>query len=208
MVAEEKRKKIKYFSFLFGTQSKARARWATRLLTLVRATPWADFAVITAQLWTTITAIFSWVNNFAFNFYLWPGSWDCCQMFKTTDLFLHNAGVFPFSLSEMLWGTCISEYLHKDSNLEVSSNRGGFEKNFRKLTHHPYFDGHLGQSGTRYRPQFYKVGLRPSPLLILKKDFRSCKKKDSRSRKVDSQLQSRIRRHVPRPLSILLLCSA
>ena len=27
-------------------------------------------------------------------------------------------------------------------------------------------------------------------------------------RKVDSQLQSRIRRHVPRPLSILLLCSA
>ena len=28
------------------------------------------------------------------------------------------------------------------------------------------------------------------------------------TRKVDSQLQSRIRRHVPRPLSILLLCSA
>ena len=26
-----------------------------------------------------------------------------------------------------VWDTCISEYLHKDSNLEVSSNRGGFE---------------------------------------------------------------------------------
>jgi len=65
--------------------------------------------------------------------------------------------------SEMLWDTCISEYLHKDSNLEVSLNREGFEKKFRKLTHHPYLDGHLGQSGTRYRPQFYKVGLLPSP---------------------------------------------
>ena len=34
------------------------------------------------------------------------------------------------------------------------------------MTHHPYLDGHLGQSGTRYRPQFYKVGLLPSPLSI------------------------------------------
>ena len=81
-----------------------------------------------------------------------------------SDLFLLNAGLFPFSLSEMLWDTCISEYLHKDSNLEVSSNRGGFEYFFRKLTHHPYLYGHLGQSGTRYRLQFYKVGLRPYPL--------------------------------------------
>jgi len=32
----------------------------------------ADFAVITAQLWSTITAIFLWVNYFAFNNYLWP----------------------------------------------------------------------------------------------------------------------------------------
>ena len=66
-----KGKKQKHFSFLFGTQSKARAGWPTRLR-LLQTTPWADFAVITAQLWTTITAIFSWVNNFAFNFYLRP----------------------------------------------------------------------------------------------------------------------------------------
>jgi len=46
----------------------------------------------------------------------------------------YSAGLFPFSLPEMLWDTCISEYL----------------------------DGHLGQSGTRYRPQFYNVGLLPS----------------------------------------------
>ena len=51
---------------------------------------------------------------------------DTQAVFKTTHLFLLNAGLFPFSLSEMLWDTCISEYLHKDSNLrlEVSSNRG------------------------------------------------------------------------------------
>jgi len=61
MVTEEKRKKTK---IIFGTQSKARAGWPKRLR-LVQATPWADFAVITAQLWLTITAIFSWVNNFA-----------------------------------------------------------------------------------------------------------------------------------------------
>jgi len=67
------------------------------------------------------------------------------------------------SLPEMLWDTCISEYLHKDSNLEVSSNRGGFKQFFRKLTHHSYLDGHLGQSWTRYRPQFYKVSLLPFP---------------------------------------------
>ena len=46
---------------------------------------------------------------------------------QVSDLFLLNAGLFPFSLSKMIWDTCISEYLHKDSNLEVSSNRGGFE---------------------------------------------------------------------------------
>ena len=81
------------------------------------------------------------------------------------DLFLLNAGFFPFSLSEMLWDTCISKYLHQDSNLEVSSNRGGFESFLHKLTHHPYLDGHLGQFGTRNRPQFYKIGLLPSPPL-------------------------------------------
>ena len=54
---------------ILGTQSKARAGWPKRLR-LVQATPWADFAVITAQLWSTITAIFSWVNNFVFNCYL------------------------------------------------------------------------------------------------------------------------------------------
>jgi len=80
-----------------------------------------------------------------------------------SHLFLLNAGLFLFWPSEMLWDTCVSEYLHKDSNLEVSSNWGGFEYFFHKLTHHTYLDGHLGQSGTRYRPQFYKVGLLPSP---------------------------------------------
>jgi len=49
MVAEEKGKKQKDFSFLFGTQSKARAGWPVRLR-LVRVTPRADFAVITGQL--------------------------------------------------------------------------------------------------------------------------------------------------------------
>jgi len=46
---------------------------------------------------------------------------DTQAVFKMTHLFLLNAGLFPFSLSEMLWDTFISEYLQKDSNLEVSS---------------------------------------------------------------------------------------
>jgi len=68
-------------------------------------TPQADFAVINGQLWSTMTAIFPWVNIFAFNCYLRARSWDYCQIFKTSDLFLLNAGLFPFSLSEMLWDT-------------------------------------------------------------------------------------------------------
>jgi len=123
MVAEEKMGKKKDFFFLFGTQSKARAGWLT-WHRLVRATPWADFVFITAQLWSTISTVFLRVNNFAFNYYLRPRFWDYCQIFKTTGLFLLNhAGLFPFSLSQKLWDTCISEYLHKDSNLEVSMNR-------------------------------------------------------------------------------------
>jgi len=86
----KKRKKQKDFSFLFGTQSKARAGWPTRLR-LVWATPWADFAVINAQLWSTMTAVFSWVDGFAFNYYIRPRSWGYCQIFKTIDLFLLNA---------------------------------------------------------------------------------------------------------------------
>ena len=116
-----KKGKTKIFFLSFWYQSKARAGWPTRLR-LIRATPWADFAVITAQLWSIMTAIFSLMKNFAFNCYLRPRSWDCCQIFKTTDLFLLHAGLFPFSLSEMLWDTCISMYLHQHSNLEVSSN--------------------------------------------------------------------------------------
>jgi len=54
-----------------GTQSKARAGWPKRLR-LVQATPWADFDVITAQLGSTMTTIFSWQNNFAFNYYSRP----------------------------------------------------------------------------------------------------------------------------------------
>jgi len=73
-------------------------------------------------------------EQFALNCYLRPRSWDYCQIFKTTYLFLLIAGLFPFSLSEMLWDTYISKYLHKDSNLEVSSNRGN-QKNFSASWH-------------------------------------------------------------------------
>jgi len=45
---------------VFGTQPKARAGWPKRLR-LVRATPWADFAVISVQLCLTMTAIFPYV---------------------------------------------------------------------------------------------------------------------------------------------------
>jgi len=63
MVTEEKRKKTKIIP---GTQPKARAGW------LVQATQWADFAVLDVQLCLTITTIFSWVDNFAFNYYSRP----------------------------------------------------------------------------------------------------------------------------------------
>ena len=100
----KKRKKQKDFSFLFGTQSKARAGWPTRLR-LVRATPWADFAVITTQLWSTITAIFSRVNNFAFNCYLRPRSWDYCQMFYSMQV------SFRFHSLRTLWDALRHLYL-------------------------------------------------------------------------------------------------
>ena len=138
MVAEGKRKNTKRF---FGTQSKARAGWRTRLR-LIWATAWADFAVITTQLWSTMTVISSWVKN-CFQLLLWPSSWDYCQIFQTTDPFLLNTGLFVFSISEMLWDTCICSNLHKDSNLDVSSNSE--EQFFRKWTHHQYLDGQLGQ---------------------------------------------------------------
>jgi len=54
-----------------GTQPKARTGWPKRLR-LVQATPLADFAVLDVQLCSTITTIFSWVDNFAFNYYSWP----------------------------------------------------------------------------------------------------------------------------------------
>jgi len=49
MEVKQKRKKIARF---FGTQPKKTPGWAgwAKRLELVRATPWADFAVITAQL--------------------------------------------------------------------------------------------------------------------------------------------------------------
>ena len=97
MVTEEKRKKTKIIP---GTQSKARAGWPKRL-SLIQATPCADFAVLDVQLCSTMTAFFSWVVNFAFNCYLRPRFWDCCQIFKMSDLFLLNAGLFPFSVSEI-----------------------------------------------------------------------------------------------------------
>jgi len=68
MGAEEKRKKRKIIP---GTQLKARAGWPKRLR-LVQATPRADFAVLDVQLCSTMTAIFQWVDNFAFNYYSRP----------------------------------------------------------------------------------------------------------------------------------------
>jgi len=46
MEAEQIRKKM---TRVFGTQPKARAGWPKRLV-LLRATPWADFAIIGVQL--------------------------------------------------------------------------------------------------------------------------------------------------------------
>jgi len=140
MVVEQKRKKTKSSFLYFWYSIQGPGRMAT--MRLVWATPRADFAVLGAQLWSTMTATFPCVNNFASNSYLQPRFWYYCQIFKTTGLFLLNAGLFSFSLSEMLWDNCIFEYLHKDSNLEVSSNRGGVEQFFLKLTHHPYLDDH------------------------------------------------------------------
>jgi len=62
MVAEEKRKKTKRFFISFWYPIQGPGQMALRL---VRATPRADVDVMTAQLWSTTRAIFSWVNNFA-----------------------------------------------------------------------------------------------------------------------------------------------
>ena len=78
------------------------------------------------------------MNNFAFNCYLRPRSWDYCQIFKTSDLFLLNAGLFPFSLSEMLWdtrwnmGQCLNSggwYFYKIIDVENPSNALDILKN-------------------------------------------------------------------------------
>ena len=43
------------------------------------------------------------MNNFAFNCYSRPRSWDYCQIFKTTGLFLLNEGLFSvFTLWDAL----------------------------------------------------------------------------------------------------------
>jgi len=76
-----------------------------------------------------------------------------------SDLFLLNAGLFPFSLSEICEILVSPSICTKIRNWRFHRT----EEFFRKLTHHPYLDGHLGQSGTRYQPQFCKVGLCPSP---------------------------------------------
>jgi len=81
----ERRKKGKK-KFIPGTQPKARAGWPKRLR-LVQTTLWADFAVIIAQLWSTIRSIFLWVDNFAFNYYSRPRFWEYCQIFKMSYLF-------------------------------------------------------------------------------------------------------------------------
>ena len=86
-----------------------------------------------------------------------PAKYSKCQ-----HLFLLNAGLFPFSLSE------ISEILY----LRVSAQRfepGGFIEPRRFRIIFPSVDTSpisrwLSRPiWTRYRPQFYKVGLCPSP---------------------------------------------
>ena len=62
MEAKLKRKKTKCFSVPNSKTNPTRAGWPKRArLGLVRATQWADFTVITDQLWSTIVAIFSCV---------------------------------------------------------------------------------------------------------------------------------------------------
>jgi len=65
MVTEEKREKRKIIP---GTQAKAQTGWPKRLR-LVQATPGANFAILDVQLCSTITAIFSLVDNDTFNYY-------------------------------------------------------------------------------------------------------------------------------------------
>jgi len=69
--AEQKRKKTNFF---FGTQPKKNLAWAgwPKRLGLVRATPWADFAVISNQPWSTMTAIFP----------CWALFWKNCSLFR------------------------------------------------------------------------------------------------------------------------------
>jgi len=136
---------------------------------LVWATPRANFAVFGAQLWSTMTAIFPCVNNFACMGYLQPRFRYYCQIFKTTGLFLLKTGLFPFSLSEMLWGTCTPSICSKirtwrfHRTEEVSNN---FPVNWHITRISMTISAQRWQrwsSGTRYRPQFYKVGLLPFP---------------------------------------------
>jgi len=62
MEAKLKRKKTKCFSVPNSKTNPTRAGWPKReRLGLIRATQWADFTVITDQLWSTIAAIFSCV---------------------------------------------------------------------------------------------------------------------------------------------------
>ena len=138
MVAEEKRKKTKRF---FGTQSKARAGWPTRLK-LIWATAWADFAIITAQLWSTMTAISSWVNNSAFNCYydLVPGI--------TAKYSKRQIPFYPMQVSLCFHSLRCSEILVSVriyTKIRTWTFHRTEEHFFRKWTHHWYLDGHLGQ---------------------------------------------------------------
>jgi len=160
MVTEEKGKKQKLFLFLVlsprpGPDGSNASGWYRRLrepispLSLLKCDQlWQLFS----RGWTILlsTVIYDLDSRIAAKYSKYQTSFYSMQV------------SFRFH-SLRFWDTCISEYLHTDLNLEVSLNRGGFEKFFRKLTHHPYLDGHLSQSGTRYRPQLYKVGLCPSP---------------------------------------------
>jgi len=70
------------------------------------------------------------VNSFASNSYLQPRFWYYCQIFKTLGLLLLNAGLFPFSLSEMLWDALRYLYLRISAQRFEPGGfieRGGFE---------------------------------------------------------------------------------
>ena len=102
-----KNEKKKRFFLVFGTHSKAQAGWHTRLR-LVRVIPWANFAVIIAQLWSIMTAIFSWVRTFALKYYLRPRSLDSARPMHHVKYLRASPAEMPFRN----WYTANTNHFH------------------------------------------------------------------------------------------------